>query len=89
MQWDLVKDGLDLFAVRTERKCLALEEEQDRMKCDVKEQKKLNEFRLEEVQQLLQQDIHQQLIEINAFVRDCAEKEKRATDKVYNQRKLF
>lgn len=71
-----------MFAVRTERKCLELEREQERMKVDVKEQNKLNEFRLDEVHQLLHGDIHNQFIEINAFIRDCSEKEKKATEKV-------
>lgn len=54
------------------------------MKEDVKEQNKLNEFRLKEVHDLLHEDIHQQFIEINAFVRDCAAKEKRASENVRN-----
>lgn len=61
------------------------------MKEDVKEQNKLNEFRLKEVHDLLHEDIHQQFIEINAFVRDCAAKEKRASENVrnYSARKIL
>lgn len=81
-QWDLVKEGLDLLAVRTERKCVELEKEQERMKLDVKEQNKLNESRLADVHKLLQEDLHQQFIEINAFVRDCTTKEQKASEKV-------
>lgn len=61
---------------------MELEEEQDRMKTEVKEQNKLNEFRLNEVHDLLRKDIHQQFIEINEFIRDCATKEARAKEKV-------
>lgn len=77
-----MKEGLDLLAVRTERKCVELEKEQERMKLDVKEQNKLNELRLAGVHKLLQEDLHTQFIEINAFVRDCATKEDRASEKV-------
>lgn len=81
-QWDLIKEGLELFAVRTERKCLELEKEQDHMKTEVKEQNKLNEFRLGEVHRLLQKDLHKQFIEINDFVRDCTAKEEKAKEKI-------
>lgn len=81
-----MKEGLDLFAVRSERKCLELEKEQERMKLDVKEQNKLNEHRLEEVHNLLQEDIHNQFIDINEFIRDCTAKEEKATKKVRRTR---
>lgn len=61
---------------------MQLEAEQERVKLDVKMQKKLNESRLQEVHELLEKNLHQQFIEINAFVRDCTEKEKKASQKM-------
>ena len=66
---------------------MELEAEQENMKKEVREQNKLNEFRMREQHKRLQEDIHRQFIEINAFVRDCSEKEAKATEKIKGELK--
>ena len=66
---------------------MELEAEQENMKKEVREQNKLNEFRMREQHKRLQEDIHRQFIEINAFVRDCSEKEAKATEKIEGELK--
>lgn len=66
---------------------MELEAKQENMKKEVREQNKLNEFRMREQHQRLQEDIHRQFIEINAFVRDCSEKEAKATEKIEGELK--
>ena len=66
---------------------MELEAEQENMKKEVREQNKLNEFRMREQHKRLQEDIHRQFIEINTFVRDCSEKEAKATEKIKGELK--
>lgn len=69
-----------MFGVRTERKYLELQKEQDD-KQDVKEHQKRNEAKLTKAYQV-QAEMHEKFIEINEFIRECTEKEENATTKI-------
>ncbi|XP_058055596.1 uncharacterized protein LOC131207006 [Anopheles bellator] len=80
-EWDVARNGFELKGIHSDRDYIEITKEQHRMREQSQRQAAVNKRRLAQTNQLLQQ-MREEFIELNDFLKDCEMKENNALDTV-------
>ncbi|XP_050083917.1 uncharacterized protein LOC126570301 isoform X2 [Anopheles aquasalis] len=79
--WDVARNGFELKGIHNDREYMEISKEQHRMREQSQRQAAINRRRLQQTNQLLEQ-MRDEFVELNEFLKDCEMKENNALDTV-------
>ncbi|XP_049534263.1 uncharacterized protein LOC125950369 [Anopheles darlingi] len=82
--WDVARNGFELKGIHNDREYMEISKEQHRMREQSQRQAAINRRRLQQTNQLLEQ-MRDEFVELNDFLKDCEMKENNALDTVQRE----
>lgn len=79
----MARNGFELKGIHNDREYMEISKEQHRMREQSQRQAAINKRRLQQTNQLLEQ-MRDEFVELNEFLKDCEMKENNALDTVWN-----